>query len=893
MARKIILYFFIVAALAGGSWFLYHLKIQGVKTVNSLHAVSPEAVLIWENNTFQKTRDRIAHNSVIWEELKSIDAVNELNAVLHEIDTVLRAETELGELINNHSACFAVEPLKDEFAPVWIFNSGEGSSAKDFIPLIENKISSKRTEDGNLEINPGNVTLYLHFKHNLAVASTNRNAVKAALDRMADETGILADSNFLSLYKTTGKVDNGHIFINTPKLLSLLVRTEKPHAKISSELGGWNALDVSVKSNEWMFNGFVRANAKQPDFLSLFKNQKPHGRGILEILPENTLGFVHLGFSNFEEWYKNYNTYLEANETKYERDLRLNEIGAQLNTNVEKAVSSWIESELTVGFRNDPALPDAEGYYAILKTANENKAKAELNKISSGDEDYAGFRLKKLSERGILPGVLGSLFENFDEAHYTIINRYILFSPSKESLRRLVNDYLAGRTLKKDEGYKKFDRSLSRESNLLVYIKPGYAPKTLKHVVNENTLKLITDFDTTLKNFSGLALQWTVEKEDLFYQSLLLRHNPEKKKHSHSLWELALDSTLSTKPSVVINHNTGAKELFVQTHKNTAYLISNTGKILWSKKLEAPIMGEVFQIDRYDNNKLQLLFNTPLKLHLIDRLGNDVSGYPINFDVPASTGINIVDYDNNSDLRVFAGLQNGEILNFDKKGERVKGWVYKPKNAKAVVPLQHIAVKKKDYLITLLNDGSVIALNRRGEERIDFNQTLPVHQRTKLFAVAGLTNELSRIITADSNGVVYQLNLNDALTKIEMQAFYSPVEFLAAKLFKDDHLEYFFADSAGVYGYNDDKNRFLHFAHSSVNPPEIVSLKADGTPALGVVYEDLNTVYLLNKSGIPRTGFPMRGSSLLNFTDLNDDKTLNLPVADKSGILYNYLIKDQ
>lgn len=893
MVRKLLLYFFIASALTAGSWFLYQLNLQGTETLNSLHAVSSDALMIWENSNFQKTRDRIAHNSIIWEELKNIAEIEKLNAALNEVDSALKAELILRELITNQSACFALEPIKGKYAPVWIFNAGEGTTAGDFIPAIENQIAAKKTEDGNLEISPGNATLYMHFKHNLAVVSSNRNAVKAALDRISAKTGILTDSNFLSLYKTTGKVDNGHIFINTPKMLSLLVRTESPYALLHGELGGWSALDVSVKSNEWMLNGFSRSLPKQPDYLSLFQNQAAHNRGILEIMPESTTGFVHFGFSNFEEWYNNYNRYLEVHEVKFTRDSHLNELSKALNANVEKAVSSWIESEMAVGYRNDPALPGDNGYFAIFKTANENAAGAELNKISAADEteEYANFKFKKLKASGLLPGVLGSLFEKFETAHYTIINRYILFSPSRENLRRLVNDYLAGRTMQNDADYTKFDQSLSKESNILIYFKPGYASKTFESALNGETRQLLSKYDTTLRNFSGVALQWTLEKNDLFYHSILLRHNPEKKKHTHSLWELALDSTLSIKPAVAINHNTGSKELFVQTRKNTVYLISNTGKILWSKKLEAPIISEVYQIDRYDNNKLQLLFNTPLKMHLIDRLGNDVSGFPVNFDVPASAGISVIDYDKNSDLRIFAGLQNGEILNFDKKGNQVKGWNYKPKESKVILPIQHIAVKKKDYLITVLNNGSVTALNRRGEERIEFNEKLPVHPHSNYFVKQGYSKELSHIVTADSNGVIYRLNLNDDLTKMEMQPFYKPVNFIAADLFKDDREAYFFADTAGVYGYNGDKNRFLHFEHRA-ELPQILPLQTGGHSVLGVVYENNNTIYLLNKNGEPLEGFPMRGASLFTFTDLNQDKTLNLPVADKAGIFYNYLIKN-
>ena len=72
------------------------------------------------------------------------------------------------------------------------------------------------------------------------------------------------------------------------------------------------------------------------------------------------------------------------------------------------------------------------------------------------------------------------------------------------------------------------------------------------------------------------------------------------------------------------NHRTNTLEVLIQDEENSIHLISATGKIKWSKKLEGPIMGKVKQIDVYSNNKWQMLFNTSSKIHLVDINGNEV-----------------------------------------------------------------------------------------------------------------------------------------------------------------------------------------------------------------------------------------------------------------------------
>jgi hypothetical protein len=61
--------------------------------------------------------------------------------------------------------------------------------------------------------------------------------------------------------------------------------------------------------------------------------------------------------------------------------------------------------------------------------------------------------------------------------------------------------------------------------------------------------------------------------------------------------------------------------------------------------LEGPIMGSVQQLDFYKNGKLQYLFNTAEKIHLIDRNGNYVERYPIALRSPATSPLALFDYE--------------------------------------------------------------------------------------------------------------------------------------------------------------------------------------------------------------------------------------------------------
>jgi len=79
---------------------------------------------------------------------------------------------------------------------------------------------------------------------------------------------------------------------------------------------------------------------------------------------------------------------------------------------------------------------------------------------------------------------------------------------------------------------------------------------------------------------------------------------------STELWEKQIEGKLVKSPFLFTNHYTKAKELALVTDKNELVLMSAEGEILWSRKLEEEILGEIHQVDLFRNNKFQMVFST-------------------------------------------------------------------------------------------------------------------------------------------------------------------------------------------------------------------------------------------------------------------------------------------
>ena len=201
----------------------------------------------------------------------------------------------------------------------------------------------------------------------------------------------------------------------------------------------------------------------------------------------------------------------------------------------------------------------------------------------------------------------------------------------------------------------------------------------------------------SIKKVPGIIVQFVTEGE-MYYSNISLGYTSQIKEKAHTVWESLLDSTAIGKPYLTINHYTSEKEIIVQDAKNTLYLINSAGRILWKVRLEDPIMGEIYQIDYYNNGKLQYLFNTPTGIHLLDRNGNYVERYPVKLRADATNGLALFDYDKRKEYRIFVACENRKVYVYDIEGNIVPGWKFPGSEGTVQKPVQHFRIGERTIL---------------------------------------------------------------------------------------------------------------------------------------------------------------------------------------------------
>jgi hypothetical protein len=377
----------------------------------------------------------------------------------------------------------------------------------------------------------------------------------------------------------------------------------------------------------------------------------------------------------------------------------------------------------------------------------------------------------------------------------------------------------------------------------------------------------------------------------LFYNGITLLQTEAYTPETGAVWELALADRVTQGPFIVKNHYTGALETLVQDENNLIHLISANGKVIWSKQLEGQIRSEVHQVDVYKNKKLQMLFNTDQKLHLLDRNGNSVESYPVKLPAEPSTSVSVADYDGSRDYRFFIPLSDGQILCYAITGKQVDGWDFKPVSEKIVLPVRHIRIKRKDYLFTVLAKGEILLLNRRGKPRYEAKQNAD-----GLFSDNYLIEEGGQIGTtalyyADSSGTMYRLEFGGGLEKIRPQS--SVLLDYAVDDFDGDgsvDFAFLYPEELGVYEFSGDVSFEVTLPEEMKNAT-LSFYSENNLKRIAITDQDREQIYLFDEEGNQSSAIPVFGSTVPAMGDINLNGYPDLITADGSGYVYAYAVK--
>lgn len=898
MTRKILLGLFILLMCAV-SFIAYNFykNVKEPVSQTSFEAIPTSAALIIKENNFKAVYTKLKSTNIIWDELTTnTESAAFIKDQLNYFDSLLNGPFQSVVTSNSITGSLHLS----------------GANSYDFIfyltvPEIEeqeliNKIKtstksnpSSRSYDGvNIyNFSNGDKKVALTYYKNTVAFSYSTVLIEDVIRQLNTESNLVADSSFAKVIRASGRSDDGNLFVNGkvfPKIISqYLNKGSKTYFQGLENFIGWTELDITIKPNTIAFNGFSFASDKNS--IHQFKNQSPQEIEMLEIVPYNAAYIYHYGISNPETFLENRKSLLKKSNQFFNYQKFIDEQVELYGIDLEVELLGHISSEIGCLITESQTEDFSNNKYIIYKTADIDKAFNDLNLIASkinperiDTATFNGFRVNHIPMKNLFHHLLGKPFINLEEHYFTAIEDYVVFGNSKNALKNFILNFRNNKVLTNDENFEAFNENLSSESNIFIYNNIARSIHLYKTLSKEKYLTVFDDKIDVFRKFEAIAYQMNTEKNNLYYSSLFLKYNPIYKQETTSLWELALDTFTSNAPQIITNHKTQSKEIIVQDDANKLYLISNTGKIIWTKQLAEKVMGKFHQIDAYKNNKLQLLFNTKSKLYLIDRNGNNVEKFPIKLPAEASIGVTPLDYEKSRNYRLLIGCRDNMVYNYDVTGTPIKGWEYSS-TSPASTRIWHFASAGKDYIVIPLNNGQIKIVERSGKDRITLKNMLPITNNIHLKVGSSITT--TYLSCLDTNSTVIKVFLND---KKEASKFEDVPANSTFNLFDyniDRVHDYLFTWNQTIFIASPEQKELLSLElPSSITDNPLIFAMDDNR--LGIVSS--NQIYLINNNGQITDGFPLAGSTLFHIADINNDNTLNLVVAHEN-MIYTYNLK--
>lgn len=566
--------------------------------------------------------------------------------------------------------------------------------------------------------------------------------------------------------------DQGNLYLNLNRVEGLVNMFLKQPVRLNPGKSAF--LDFKVTDQYVNLNGFSFA-PKTEDFLKLFSNSAGARFDMAEVIPGETSWLQHYGTRDPAAFGKALNAYLVTNEPK---TIQLKQqIKSQNEFDVDYTFQLLDEEMCLVNLESGAT--GAQHKLLILEIRDMGEALQFFNAageramLQTGDslysEPYGDYEIRKLPFGNYPEALLGQSGTGFEHCYYLQYRNYLVFSNNLQQLKNFTISIANESTWTKSIRINRFLEQTNREANYSLMVNIPRAWSSVTSQMKPSWESFFKEHQLSFKNLEFMALQFSAV-DNKFYTNTTL-YQPELPKRTiperiATQESIVLPDYITTKPYLVTNHDTRQREVLLQDTSGTLYLIDPEFTVLWDKQINEPITSDIQQIDYYNNGKLQYLFTTADKVHIIDRTGTYIPEFPRG--LPKNQRIldlKVIDYDKSKKYRFGLTTKDGKIYLTDKNVKHLKGWNPLDMGDPLITAPIHRRIGRKDILITASKNGEVTLLNRRGDDYNGFPVEVNSQLTAPLFIKTGNNFEESSLVLLTTNGELIELSFTGKLLR--------------------------------------------------------------------------------------------------------------------------------
>lgn len=676
------------------------------------------------------------------------------------------------------------------------------------------------------KVNIDKQTIYVSKQGNLLIGSNNTSHLEELFN------GNTKNALVKKIIQTQDKDASFSVYLNSGSLKHIFKNTTIPFKTLTNNL----TFDTEISQNELVLTGITKATDSS-SLINVFKNTLPQDNQLAQITPSNSDGFLSITFNEFSAFKDNldhYNTLdtVIKNTTLFDNIIEFGEIYTDTTSVV------------------------------VLNTIDVITTKEALLGEQEKIEDFRGINLYKFSKPDLFKNQLKPFITLDKATKYCIINQFIIFASNTDALENVIINYQNQTTLNDRQYYKDISAGLSSQASILQVLNPDI----LEQLVSSN---LNTTQDLDFSKYKSSAFQFIYDGDFAHFNAIIKQSKTTVAENSITeMFNIKLDNDVLNTPQFVKNYRTKQQNIIVQDVTNKLYLITNDGKILWKKQLHGPVLGRIEQIDMYKNGRLQYTFATPNRVYVLDRNGNDVKPFPMKFSDQITQPLSVFDYDKRKKYRLFV-TQGKNVLLYDGRGKKVKGFNFKSAKEDFNSQPQHIRIGRKDYLV-FKTDHKLYILDRRGKTRVTPKTSLsysnqPVFDYNSDFITTTKEGKLATITTKGTVSVMDK-NLTDNNSLV------STTKTLVSQ-------------SNNILNI---KDQTLELDFGSYTPAQLFLI--DNKIYVSTTDKQTQKVLLYDSNGVLQDNFPVYGTSAIDLENIDKDSNLEFVTKGESNSILVYKI---
>lgn len=870
-------------------WALGWLRLPFVK-VDPFEAVPTNTPLILSITDYPSLQDSLAVSDY-QQEFAQDYLIDKLQGDFDFFESLIPAEPQRKSFLDDtHILAVLQSSSARDFDFLYVFSRKEGTLPEQ--QLLASIRQNKRLTESTFQrqkiyqwrtTNPGKYRdMAFCFFNNLLLVAPYALLIEDAIDQLCTpKDNLLKNSGFKQLASSLNSA-NFKAFVglhNLPEMLAPFVEQSQVGMVRQLEYTfSWIGFSGQPGRQTFHFSGATAIPKGHQLLANLASKNSGDIAQLANVLPDNTAVFTWL---NFEDW----STFYRQEEDRHGEfeQYFLPWVGKDFAYVITEPFGEKLESEKFAVFQ----VADADLARHYLEKYIEEKG--ELKNF-----DYQTYRIRQVLAGNLLQPIFGERINGIHNPFYVQIGDYVIFSNARQSLEVWIDKYNVGQTMLRDSRFLQWQQQESA-ANGLFYIDPVNAVNLLNSFLKKEFRSRVSDLVAPYLKANQLAfsLQPSVQ-EGLIPTAAHFSFGEKRQQQTAIIWKTILSDTLLKAPQVCYNEGKKAYEIFAQDYHQNIFLLNQGGDLLWKRKLEEPILSEVFVIDYYQNGQNQYLFNTSNAVYLIDQAGKDISNFPKLLKSPATNGMLAVDFQNRKEYAYFLACANGNVYGFSQTGFPLPGWNPLDESLGQINrPFQHCVYNNQDYIFTLNKSAELKAFKRNGDRR--FGKVKLEASMTGPFGF-DVYNNAFRAVAADERGRLYILNGAGDLFHLNQQVGNNlEVKFCFSNVLGDPAKDYVCAseEDLSVYTYNKAGDFVAAMTYQYSTPQDSlfeVTLPGQNISMIGSYNSAFSQINLLKGNGQLYPDFPLAGSTAYEVVDLFQDQQKILVVANDESI-YAYKLR--